>query len=407
MAAADREPPENCAYLVLVLPLILWVQPFFNPAYEYAINVTDGGLIRHLLPSPLNFWSIALLVVAHALIWDVCHYWIHRWQHASPLLWETHKFHHSDTAMNATTQGRHHLLSHLLNLVLTVPILLVLGALSPPALLGLLMFRVWGFVNHANLRVSFGPLTSIIAGPQWHRIHHSTELRHRSKNYATFFPFIDKLFGTYYAPAADEYPPTGLDDTAPEPFLRQAAYSPLIVWYERMRRLVHGAGETVSRKAPRLGFGVFEHLDHLGHAGDVARNLDDRVGFLVADDAHQVDDAVDRGHVDPARVEVLEAGDVEQGGLYARRHRVVGAATPETDRLVGDFDFVDHALDTVEVLDLRLRALLEFRAAQLAAEQQAAVVDHRVDEVVVADERFVAIDRVAGTERKAAVGEHG
>jgi sterol desaturase/sphingolipid hydroxylase (fatty acid hydroxylase superfamily) len=173
-----RERAENCAYLALVLPLILWLQPLFNPVFDYAIDVTGGGLIRHVLPLPQNFWSTALLTVIYALIWDVWHYWIHRWQHASPLLWETHKFHHSDTAVNATTQGRHHLLSHLLNLVIAVPMVFVLGALSPPALLGLLMFRVWGFVNHANLRVSFGPLTCIIAGPQWHRIHHSAEPRH-------------------------------------------------------------------------------------------------------------------------------------------------------------------------------------------------------------------------------------
>jgi sterol desaturase/sphingolipid hydroxylase (fatty acid hydroxylase superfamily) len=241
-----RERAENCAYLVLVLPLILWVQPFFNPAFDYAINVTGGGLIRRILPLPQNFWTTVLLTLVYALIWDVWHYWIHRWQHMSPLLWETHKFHHSDTAVNATTQGRHHLLSHLLNLVLAVPMLLVLGTLSPPALIGLLMFRVWGFVNHANLRVSFGPFTSIIAGPQWHRIHHSTELQHRSKNYATFFPFVDKLFGTYYAPAADEYPPTGLGEAVPEPFLRQAVHSPLAVWYERARCLVRGGAKTLS-----------------------------------------------------------------------------------------------------------------------------------------------------------------
>ncbi|MBS0584046.1 MAG: sterol desaturase family protein [Proteobacteria bacterium] len=233
-----RNRLENCAYLALALPLVMYLQSLFNPLFEQAMHVADSRWIGHLHAFSQTLPGTILVTIAYALIWDTWHYWIHRWQHASPFLWETHKFHHGDPMMNATTQGRRHLLDYLLSLICHAPMLLVLGSLNPTAFVGVLMFRFWGFVNHANLRVSFGPLAGVISGPQWHRIHHSALPQHRSKNFATFFPFIDKLFGTHYAPAAGEYPPTGLPDAPPESFVRSAAHSPLAVWYRHAQQFV-------------------------------------------------------------------------------------------------------------------------------------------------------------------------
>ena len=108
-----------------------------------------------------------------------------------------------------------------------------------------LMFKLWGFFIHANVRLELGPLTPIISGPQLHRIHHSALAEHRDKNFATFFPFIDILFGTYYGPGKGEHPPTGLHDGEEESFLREATVGPLIAMYgmasRRPGKLMSGA----------------------------------------------------------------------------------------------------------------------------------------------------------------------
>jgi len=251
-----RDRLANCVYLVLALPIIFAILACLGPVFTYAIQVSGGGLIAHFYtPSPTVLGGI-LTTVVYAVIWDIWHYWLHRWQHVSPFLWETHKFHHSDAAINATTAGRQHLLSYVFILLCHVPMLLVLGALNPPAYACVLMFRVWGFVNHVNLRIGFGPFTSVIAGPQWHRIHHSVLPEHRSKNFATFFPFVDKLFGTYHAPATGEYPQTGLLDEPLETFARQAGYAPLLVWYVRLRHFITRGVRRVGEgamKAPNRG----------------------------------------------------------------------------------------------------------------------------------------------------------
>jgi sterol desaturase/sphingolipid hydroxylase (fatty acid hydroxylase superfamily) len=98
------------------------------------------------------------------------------------------------------------------------------------------MFRLWGFVNHSNIRLNLGPLTPVISGPHWHRIHHSINQEHYDKNYATFFPFIDIIFGTYHKPERDEYPQTGLPGGENESYLREATISPFSGWYKKANR---------------------------------------------------------------------------------------------------------------------------------------------------------------------------
>jgi sterol desaturase/sphingolipid hydroxylase (fatty acid hydroxylase superfamily) len=125
------------------------------------------------------------------------------------------------------------------------PMLLLFGTFAPHVVASVLMFRVWGFVNHANVRVSFGPLTPLIAGPQWHRIHHSIRPEHRDTNFAALFPFIDRLFRTYYHPAADEYPPTGLSSHR-ETWMRDATISPFAAWNAAAGRFLRRLRDRVS-----------------------------------------------------------------------------------------------------------------------------------------------------------------
>lgn len=96
-------------------------------------------------------------------------------------------------------------------------------------------------MNHANIRIGFGPAAIILASPQWHRIHHSSDPRHRDVNFATFFPMIDWLFGTYYQPARDEYPATGLTGGRTASDLHLATIDPLRTWFPRLKPSSHPA----------------------------------------------------------------------------------------------------------------------------------------------------------------------
>lgn len=223
----------NYAYLPVALLWILFLQQVFSPWHSYLNELTTGGLLmpdlgqQHVLVRWLGG-------IAFAVSWDVWQYWIHRWQHTSRVLWETHKFHHSETSLNTSTQARHQLLSYVVYVAGYAPLLIIFGAVTLPTVISVLMFRVWGFVNHANVRIGFGRFTPFLAGPQWHRIHHSVLPEHMDKNFAAIFPFIDKLFGTYYEPAPGEYPATGLPSADNEPVIIQATVSPFRGWWRAL-----------------------------------------------------------------------------------------------------------------------------------------------------------------------------
>jgi sterol desaturase/sphingolipid hydroxylase (fatty acid hydroxylase superfamily) len=228
---------ENYIYYPFYVGGIYVLSAVLGPYLSRLIVVGNGGPLPRIVASNRSTAVEIGMTLAFVVTWDVWQYWVHRWQHTSPILWATHKLHHSDPELNSSSQSRHHFLSYALNLACYAPMLLLFGALTPHAVAGFLMFKLWGFVNHANLRISFGPLTGIIAGPQWHRIHHSMRMEHLDKNFATFFPFIDRVFGTYYEPAENEYPPTGLVGGETERFVRQATISPFIAWYSAFRHL--------------------------------------------------------------------------------------------------------------------------------------------------------------------------
>jgi sterol desaturase/sphingolipid hydroxylase (fatty acid hydroxylase superfamily) len=99
----------------------------------------------------------------------------------------------------------------------------------------LLVTSHWSVFFHANLRLPFGPLTSVIGGPQYHRIHHSRLTKHQDRNFAAFFPIWDVLFSTYYRPRAGEWPATGLHSGEKITSFTEAFVGPFRAWFRMIR----------------------------------------------------------------------------------------------------------------------------------------------------------------------------
>ncbi len=236
--AEERQPQNkriaNLLYTPVVIGVILSLHALFAPLFTVTLVWTNGGLLG--LTPPISLMGQLFFAVVFALGWDIWSYWVHRLQHTNAVLWQTHRFHHTETALNSTTQARHHPLHYVFSLIAYLPVVAVIGAVQPHFVAVFVMFRLWGFVNHANIRLPFGPLTPVIAGPQWHRIHHSIHAEHFNRNFATFFPFIDIIFGTYYRPHREEYPATGLPGEDQASNLREATVVPVLNLSNMARR---------------------------------------------------------------------------------------------------------------------------------------------------------------------------
>jgi sterol desaturase/sphingolipid hydroxylase (fatty acid hydroxylase superfamily) len=80
---------------------------------------------------------------------------------------------------------------------------------------------------HANLRIRPRWLSALLAMPRFHHWHHAADGRPR--NFATLFPWLDRLFGTYDEP--DGHPAeVGASERVPTTWLGQLAhpFEPLV-----------------------------------------------------------------------------------------------------------------------------------------------------------------------------------
>ena len=208
------------------------------------------GLIDLRFAGGLGILGLAGAFMVSVIVHDFFFYWYHRCLHRSQFLWQLHKLHHMDQELDVLTAARENWIdAFLTTLFVTLPLVLffkfdstdplVIGAI-PGFVLAFLHMNQGTFI-HLNCRVRLGVLTPFWCGPQLHRIHHSRLPQHRDKNFAATFPVWDILFGTYYAPARDEFPPTGVDGEQEIRHFVESQIFTLREWYKMFRRRRGGA----------------------------------------------------------------------------------------------------------------------------------------------------------------------
>jgi sterol desaturase/sphingolipid hydroxylase (fatty acid hydroxylase superfamily) len=140
------------------------------------------------------------------VVGEIGFYWGHRWTHEIPFLWRFHAVHHSAEHVYFLTSARAHPIDNVFIRLCGLIPAYVLGVASPltptgslvPVLI-VLVFTMWGFFIHSNLRWRLGPFEWFISTPGFHHWHH-TLTEPLDRNYASMLPCMDWLFGTLYLP---------------------------------------------------------------------------------------------------------------------------------------------------------------------------------------------------------------
>jgi len=182
------------------------------------IKFYDNGF-GPLAQMPLWAQALTFLIVSDFLL-----YWFHRWYHGAHL-WKYHAVHHSSQEVDWISAARFHPVNILFGTVL-VDVALLLAGISPNVMLWVGPFTTASsaFV-HANLNWTLGPFKYVMAGPVFHRWHHTHADRGGSSNFAGTFPIWDILFGTFYMPENELPDAYGIDDAHfPQGFGHQIIY---------------------------------------------------------------------------------------------------------------------------------------------------------------------------------------
>jgi sterol desaturase/sphingolipid hydroxylase (fatty acid hydroxylase superfamily) len=197
-------------------------------------ELAGGSLLKNGL-CDLGVLANFIYLFLFLAILDFFGYWFHRIQHASSTSWSLHQLHHRDECMNVATALRNHWLDTPLQvLMVALPFMLIFPTPRVTVSLYRAIPMAVEFFKHSNLKLYLGPFSPIVAGPHLHRIHHSRLQEHLNKNFARIFPVYDVLFGTYYRPARDECPKTGIEGLERVHSVMSALTNPLPLWYRRV-----------------------------------------------------------------------------------------------------------------------------------------------------------------------------
>ncbi len=191
--------------IVLLIPFIisaktiaLSVNKFLYAQFDYFENTV---------------FSYEMIILAYTMsifiVSDFTRYWLHRFLHTIPILWEFHKVHHSAKVLTPITFYRVHPIENILfglryslsiGFVTGVFIYLFGAMIDIYMVFGvnifLFIFSVFGSnLRHSHVPFSYGRfIEKWFISPKQHQIHHSK--KHFNKNYGGYLAIWDRLFGT-------------------------------------------------------------------------------------------------------------------------------------------------------------------------------------------------------------------
>ena len=204
----------------------------YNAVSNVAVEVFNDFLalfgITNLVAFQIASWPVwsqflLLFVLADFIQWNV-----HRWLHYSPWLWEFHKVHHSVEQMGFSAHLRYHWMETIVyKSVQYIPLSMIGFGLDDFFILHLVTILI-GHLNHANVKITYGPLKYVLNNPVMHLWHHAKEIpaERNGVNYGISLSLWDYLFGTAYIPNQNANEQLGFEDqeTFPKTFFQQLTH---------------------------------------------------------------------------------------------------------------------------------------------------------------------------------------
>lgn len=176
--------------------------------------------------STLPMWLQLLLFF---VVLDFVQWFTHVLLHKYAFLWNFHKVHHSVKEMGFAAHLRYHWMENVLYKPLKTLGVMLLGGFEPEQayIVHFIAISI-GHLNHANVKITWGPLKYILNNPVMHLYHHAYTLPEGSKgiNYGISLSVWDYIFKTNYIPDEEGTIELGFpgDENFPKDFIHQNMY---------------------------------------------------------------------------------------------------------------------------------------------------------------------------------------
>lgn len=189
------------------------------------LGITDKSLS---LIDPSE-WPMPLQLLVFFIVLDFVQWLTHIFLHKFPFLWKFHKVHHSVKEMGFAAHLRYHWMENVFYKPLKTFGVMILGGFEPEqAYIVHFLAIAIGHLNHANIKLTWGPLKYIINNPVMHLYHHSYTLPEGryGVNFGISLSLWDYIFRTNYIPDDTGTIPLGFpgDENFPNDFVGQTTY---------------------------------------------------------------------------------------------------------------------------------------------------------------------------------------
>lgn len=171
-------------------------------------------------------WPMWVQLLLFFVVLDFVQWITHIALHKFPLLWRFHQVHHSVKEMGFAAHLRYHWMENILYKPLKTFGVMLLGGFEPEqAYIVHFIAITIGHLNHANIKLTYGPFKYLFNNPVMHLYHHSFTLPKGKYgvNFGLSLSLWDYLFGTHYIPETGGKIPLGYpgDQKMPKTFWRQ------------------------------------------------------------------------------------------------------------------------------------------------------------------------------------------
>jgi sterol desaturase/sphingolipid hydroxylase (fatty acid hydroxylase superfamily) len=191
---------------------------------NFGISMSSLTLIN------MSAWPMWLQLLIFFIILDFVQWFTHVLLHRYEVLWNFHKVHHSVEEMGFAAHLRYHWMENVLYKPLKTFGVMILGGFEPSqAFIVHFAAITIGHLNHANIKLTYGPLKYIFNNPVmhlWHHVYNLPEGRTRGINFGISLSLWDYLFKTAEIPHDDPNLKIGFPgvEEFPQSFVEQNLY---------------------------------------------------------------------------------------------------------------------------------------------------------------------------------------